>query len=125
MGWIGLMCFLCVAIYPIYLMGKFVFGFFTGANFMSHDDRRIHEHNKMLMKQQRVNRFWYNYVWQYIVTGISALVLLAGISMGSIGVGFFGFMFLMAVLFICAVGASYRKNHPKMEGFGNQEKEFD
>ena len=120
MGWIGLMCFLCVAIYPIYLIGKFIYGFFTGANLMSHDERRMYEHNKMLMKQQRVNCFWYNFAWQYVVTGISALILLVGIGMGSIGVGFFGFMFLMAALFICAVGASYRKNHHKMDGFANQ-----
>ena len=115
MGLLGIIFFISVAVYPLYLIGKFVLGFFTGENFMSHDERKIYRHNKAIIKQQKVNAFWYNYTWQYIIVGISLFVLLIGIFMKNINVGFFGFMFLMASLFICAVGSSYRKNNRELE----------
>lgn len=115
MGWIGIYCLLCVVIFPVYLFGKFIFGFFTGENFMSRNEREIYRRNKAMIKQQKVNAFWYNYFWQYTIVGISVFVLLNGIFLKSITVGFFGFMFLLTALCICAAGCSYRKSNRKME----------
>ena len=115
MGWIGICCIICVVFFSAYFIGKFVLGFFTGENFMSPNEREIYRHNKSIIKQKKVNSFWYNYIWQYVIVGISVLVLLSGIFIKSIGVGFFGFMFLLTALFICAVGSSYRKNNRKIE----------
>ena len=93
----------------------FYWKIFTGENFMSPNEREIYRHNKSIIKQKKVNSFWYNYIWQYVIVGISVLVLLSGIFIKSIGVGFFWFMFLLTALFICAVGSSYRKNNRKIE----------
>lgn len=112
MGFVGTIIFVCVAFYPVYMIVKFVTGCITGESFMDYNERKIYEHNKEVLKQRNVNHFWYNYVWQYTIILLSVLVLLVGIVFKSFDVGFFGFMFLMCSLFVCAVGSSYRKNHP-------------
>lgn len=112
MGFVGVIMFVCVAFYPVYLVIKFIVGCFTGENFMDYNERKIYEHNKTVLKQRKVNYFWYNYVWQYTIVLLSALVLLVGIVFKSYDVGFFGFMLLMCSLFVCGVGSSYRKKYP-------------